>query len=82
MDQPKPMFTVYCLEEAIELRSGRDESTEGQIYCSSLLYESALKIAQILASQQRLPFRNYVPQALSTPVFPETPGQLHFSQTT
>lgn len=65
MEQPKPMFTVYRLEEAIELRLGRDESIEGQIYCSSLLYESAFKIAQILASQHRVPLRNYIPQPSS-----------------
>lgn len=53
------MFTVYFLEDAIELRIGRDEGLQGQIYCSSLLYESALKIAQILANQHRLPLKIY-----------------------
>lgn len=59
IENPKPMFTVYYLEDAIELRLGRDEDRRGQIYCSSLLYESALKIAQILANQHRLPLRIY-----------------------
>ncbi|MGA7934391.1 MAG: hypothetical protein WCA35_12660 [Kovacikia sp.] len=66
VDPPKPMFTVYRMEGAIELHSGRDESMEGQIYCSSLLYDSALKIAQILASQHRLPFKNCVSEQPSS----------------
>ncbi|MGA7933325.1 MAG: hypothetical protein WCA35_07245 [Kovacikia sp.] len=55
----RTLFTVYQLESAVELRSGRDEAMEEQIFCSSLLYDSAHKIAQIVASQHNLPFYDY-----------------------
>jgi hypothetical protein len=66
-DDNKTLFTVYQLESAVELRSGRDETMGAQIFCSSLLYESALRIAQIVASQHNLPFRNYACISEATP---------------
>lgn len=58
--EPKQMFSVYRMKGAIELRLGRDKELEDKIYCSSLLYESALKIAQILADQHHLPLKNHI----------------------
>ncbi len=59
-EEPKQMFSVYRMQSSIELRLGRDKELEDKIYCSSLLYESALKVAQILADQHHLPLKNHI----------------------
>jgi hypothetical protein len=63
------LFTVYRQRDGIEVRAGRDIAVQGQIYCSSPIYASALKIAKLLAIQYGLPYRDLTSMPIERDTF-------------
>lgn len=57
--EQKPLFTIYQIGNSIELHEGRNESLQEQIYCSSTRYESAHRIAQVIARCHKIPLKDY-----------------------
>ncbi|GEM_PF-3617368 len=57
--EEKPLFTIYEMEDSIELHQGRDELLQQQIYCSSTRYESAHRIAQLISRYHNIPLKDY-----------------------
>lgn len=53
-------FTIYLTENCVELHSGFTDYPSYQIYCTCFLYETALKIAYLLANTKNIPLKNYI----------------------
>lgn len=53
-------FTVYQTPDSIELHSGCYEYPHARFFCTSLSYESAVKIARLVSNRERVPLKNFV----------------------